>query len=266
MRSAHDLLTSYGWRPTSGASSLYGRTSSDPYALSDDATTICFTFGLRLHASSRRQVPAIFVSNVEIGLRLAIPTMVSVPRGERRCRSRIRRESVFRTASWSRTSPRTNFARSSSPDRMSCESGTQSRTRQTTSASAPIRRRTSQPPRRPVAPVTERRRSRQNAACPLAPVYAHLPAGECLRQSGGGCAFDAADAQDRPERILAEPMASTLRREDIHEVRDLSTAAFFAERHVQIRFRPRSPSYFGISYSAIIADRNVCHASSATTR
>src|SRR5688500_3172330 len=76
IRSAHDLLTSYGWRPCSGASSVYGRTSWSPYALSDEAKTIWFTVGVRRHASSREYVPRIFESNVEVGFRFATPTTV----------------------------------------------------------------------------------------------------------------------------------------------------------------------------------------------
>src|SRR3954468_21942485 len=52
--------------------------------------------------------------------------------------------------------------RSSSPAVTSSERGIQSRTRATTSAPAATRCRTSQPPTRPVAPVTNTGRSRQN--------------------------------------------------------------------------------------------------------
>ena len=80
IRSAQDLLTSYGWRPLSGVSSSYGSVGQSPYALSDDAHTTCFTDGLLRHASSSAHVPRMFVSSVETGLRLAIVTIVCAAR------------------------------------------------------------------------------------------------------------------------------------------------------------------------------------------
>src|SRR6266850_7528448 len=62
---------------------------------------------------------------------------------------------------WSRTSPRTTLTCSITPDRANSLCGTQSRTRQTTSAPELTRRRTSQPPSSPVAPVTKVGRSSQ---------------------------------------------------------------------------------------------------------
>ena len=59
--------------------------------------------------------------------------------------------------------------------RTSSLAGTQSRTRQTTSAPASSSRRTSQPPTSPVAPVTSVGRSRQNAAHRPAPSTARSP-------------------------------------------------------------------------------------------
>ena len=61
--------------------SSYGSVSQSPYALSLDATTIDFTFGLRRAASSSAHVPlAMFDSNVDTGLRFAMPTMVCAAR------------------------------------------------------------------------------------------------------------------------------------------------------------------------------------------
>ena len=59
------------------------------------------------------------------------------------------------------TSPRTTLTRSSSAERTSSDCGTQSRTRQTTSAPAASSALTSQLPTRPVAPVTKVGRSSQ---------------------------------------------------------------------------------------------------------
>src|ERR1700738_103962 len=76
IRSAQDLLTSYGCAPCNGVLSSYGFPSCSPYALSDDATMICFTAGLRRAASKSAHVPRTLVSNVETGLRLATVTIV----------------------------------------------------------------------------------------------------------------------------------------------------------------------------------------------
>jgi len=48
--------------------------------LSDEATTMFFTVGLRRQASSTDHVPATFVCRVLTGLRFAIPTMVCAAR------------------------------------------------------------------------------------------------------------------------------------------------------------------------------------------
>ena len=75
------------------------------------------------------------------------------------------------SSAWSRTSPRTIIDALEQPRRATNSlCGTQSRTRQTTSAPASSRRRTSQPPTRPVAPVTNVGRSRQNVGS-----FPHLP-------------------------------------------------------------------------------------------
>src|ERR1700682_5807529 len=101
-----------------------------------------------------------FDSKVEIGFRLAPPTIVWAARWMTvsTSYSPITRSST----AWSSTSPR---ARLVSPIRSAWTnslSGTQSRIRQTTSASRSSKRRTTQLPTRPVAPVTRVGRSRQN--------------------------------------------------------------------------------------------------------
>src|SRR5947209_19916073 len=107
------------------------------------------------------------VSHVETGLRFAIVTMVCAARCmtvaisySPRARSSI---------TWSRTSPRTIFTFSIKLVRASSLCGIQSRTRQTTSARASTRRRTSQPPTSPVAPVTNVGLSRQKELIPALP-------------------------------------------------------------------------------------------------
>ena len=102
-----------------------------------------------------------FVSKVETGLRLAMPTIV--------CAARWKTVSIsYSPSTRSTTAPVADVAAddrsrdSRSPLRTSSDCGTQSRTRQTTSAPASTRRRTSQPPTSPVAPVTSVGRSRQN--------------------------------------------------------------------------------------------------------
>ena len=106
-------------------------------------------------------MPRMFVSKVETGLRFAMPTMVWAARWmtvsiscSPSTRSRV---------AWWRTSPRTTFTQPIDPLRTSSLCGTQSRTRQTTSAPSACRRLTSHPPTSPVAPVTSVGRSRQNA-------------------------------------------------------------------------------------------------------
>src|ERR1700730_5720509 len=56
MRSAQDLLTSYGCRPARRASSVHAGGAA-PYALSEDATTTWRTVGERRQASSVTHVP-----------------------------------------------------------------------------------------------------------------------------------------------------------------------------------------------------------------
>src|SRR4051794_21780741 len=103
-----------------------------------------------------------FVSNVEVGLRLAMPTIV--------CAARCMTVSISYSPSTrsisaaSQRSPRTTLTRSSCPDVTSSDCGIQSRTRQSTSAPASTSRRTSQLPTSPVAPVTNVGLSRQNVS------------------------------------------------------------------------------------------------------
>src|SRR5271154_3358805 len=123
MRSAHDLLTSYGKRPTRGASSVYGSFGWTPYALSEDARTNCFIFGLRRAASRSAHVPAMFVSNVEVGLRLATGTVVCAARWSTVSTSYSPRTRSRRVPS--RTSPRTILTRLAAFDPKSSDSGTQ---------------------------------------------------------------------------------------------------------------------------------------------
>jgi hypothetical protein len=80
IRSLHAFDTSYGYDGCSGVSSVYGSTACAPYALSDDAITICFTRGERRAASSSDHVPRMFDSNVDTGLRFAIGTIVCAAR------------------------------------------------------------------------------------------------------------------------------------------------------------------------------------------
>src|ERR1700730_2884149 len=75
MRSAQDLLTSYGCRPARRASSVHAGGAA-PYALSEDATTTWRTVGERRQASSVTHVPRTLVSSVDTGFLLATPTMV----------------------------------------------------------------------------------------------------------------------------------------------------------------------------------------------
>src|SRR5689334_5905086 len=99
------------------------------------------------------------LSNVDSGFRLAIPTMVWAARWNTVSISYS--ASVRSIRSRSRISPRTTLTHSIVRLRTSSLFGTQSRTRQTTSAPALARLRVSQLPSRPVAPVMSVGRSRQ---------------------------------------------------------------------------------------------------------
>src|SRR4051812_47967299 len=130
------------------------------------------TLGERRQASSSDQVPWILASNVETGLRLAMPTIVCAARWKTISTSCS--PSARSRRARSQTSPRTSLTRSIRPDRTRAHRGTQSRTRQVISAPASSRRRTSQPPTSPVAPVTRTGLSRQKDFIP-ALLPPHLP-------------------------------------------------------------------------------------------
>src|ERR1035437_6062608 len=159
MRSAQDLLTSYGCSPCNAASSSYGSSSWSPYALSLEAMITAFVSGLRRAASSSAHVPRMLVSSVEMGFRFATPTIA--------CAARWKTVSISyspserSSTSWSRTSPRTTVTLFSRPVPSSVLRGTQSRTSAVTLAPSSTSRRTSQPPSSPVAPVTNTGRSCQ---------------------------------------------------------------------------------------------------------
>src|SRR3954452_7880606 len=76
--SAHAFDTSYGYDGSSGWSSRYGRVSTSPYALSEEATTTDSTRSpttpAARTASSSVYVPRTFDSKVASGERLATPT------------------------------------------------------------------------------------------------------------------------------------------------------------------------------------------------
>ena len=75
--------------------------------------TICLTAGERRQASSSAQVPWMFVSKVETGLRLAMPTIVWAARWKTVSISYSPR--ARSSSAWSRTSPRTTLTRSIRP-------------------------------------------------------------------------------------------------------------------------------------------------------
>src|SRR5438094_6132915 len=61
-----------------------------------------------------------------------------------------------------------------------------------------------------------------------------LAAVERLRESGGGCRLDPAQAQHRAEGVLAEPALVALGAEDRHEMGDLLLARLLVERHARV--------------------------------
>src|SRR5256885_5860167 len=77
---------------------------------------------------------------------------------------------------------------------------------------------------------------RPSPAKPAPPSSQHeLAAMERLRESGGRCRLDPAQAQHRAEGVLAEPALVALGPEDRHEMGDLLPARLLAERHVRVR-------------------------------
>src|SRR5438105_9494446 len=77
---------------------------------------------------------------------------------------------------------------------------------------------------------------RPSPAKPAPPSSQHeLAAVERLRESGGRCRLDPAQAQHRAEGVLAEPALVALGPEDRHEMGDLLPASLLVERHVRVR-------------------------------
>src|ERR1051326_1538337 len=98
---------------------------------------------------------------------------------------------------------------SSKPLRMNSESGTQSLTRQVTAAPLSKRRRTSQPPRSPLAPVTKVGRSCQKEL--LIPKSSRVP----FRFPKGGSGIHIPDKYPSRKRNLGDDKPSTVLRAPI---------------------------------------------------
>ena len=160
--------------------------------------TICWTVGLRRHASSSAQVPRMFVSSVETGFRFATPTVVCAARWSTvvdfvLAQRALERLLIAHVAAHDPDPCRSSRTATSS------ERGTQSRTRQTTSAprreELPHQPAADEPGRAgdedgPVPPEGRRGRQfaipRRQCESPPEGCRGRAGPGRCVRSIGGG--------------------------------------------------------------------------------